>query len=417
MSYSVKQGNIFGRIGSGIGQGLSEQVPKEIERYRLSEGLKQLESDPNLTPTQRYAGLLTLPGMTPQGLQGYSDLARQEMRGKALGEGASSPIPFPMQPEINQEKPSQVPSLTQESTFAKAQEGFIPRSEPEKMDAAGKKYNANPAFFGNDPQKAIEYENQIDATNEKIALANQAKHENLSRIQDNVVSRLGEHAKNLEAQVPANVYSKIEDEAIQATKPKSEGGRGLTEQQAMKEYGEKLDEISRDYKSLDSIGNWGITQRKSKDTLGSLNSLQKKFEQRNDTENFADTLVANNGLSDPMAYSIAQPISREPALNKEMKSISDLNKNFSRLKPVDPILKTKEIAPRLARALGEKGSPLAVAHELEKLGYDGSTWLDYVNEHRDELGLKEWQGRQLDKPRNLIPKLNDWWLSSFTGVQ
>ena len=35
-------GSVAGRIGKGFGQGLAEQLPKEIEKYRLSSGLNKL---------------------------------------------------------------------------------------------------------------------------------------------------------------------------------------------------------------------------------------------------------------------------------------------------------------------------------------------------------------------------------------
>ena len=56
--YTVKQPNIFGRIGSGIGQGLAETLPKEMERGRLSQGLQQFEKESgNLKPVQQYTRL------------------------------------------------------------------------------------------------------------------------------------------------------------------------------------------------------------------------------------------------------------------------------------------------------------------------------------------------------------------------
>lgn len=77
------QPSIFGRLGKGLAQGLSETVPKEVERYRLAEGLKAINEQKNFSPFERFSGLLTLPGMTPQGLQTAGELLRQEQRGNA----------------------------------------------------------------------------------------------------------------------------------------------------------------------------------------------------------------------------------------------------------------------------------------------------------------------------------------------
>jgi len=85
MSQKIKQANIFGRLGTGIGQGIAEQAPKEAERYRMQQGLQQLEKESaNLSPTQQYTRALGVPGLIdrPQALQSYADLLRQSgMRG------------------------------------------------------------------------------------------------------------------------------------------------------------------------------------------------------------------------------------------------------------------------------------------------------------------------------------------------
>ena len=86
MAQYIKQGNIFGRIGTGIGKGLAEQVPKEIERGRLASGLKQFEQDSgNLNPMQQLARLSAIPGITPQMIQSFSELARIQNQRNAYG--------------------------------------------------------------------------------------------------------------------------------------------------------------------------------------------------------------------------------------------------------------------------------------------------------------------------------------------
>lgn len=413
-----QQGDIFGRIGAGLGKGLADQLPKEIERKRLSSGLKDFERDSaNLSPLQQITRLASIPGAVdrPQLIQAVGELARQQAKGQALSQ--FGPKEFPQFNRNNGREPprSQVPSITQPDPLEKFQEGYIPPTQEEIYSHAGEMYNNNPALFGNDPNKAIEAAENAAKKDQDIANAYQTKHQNLTTIQDNVVKRLKQHSVDLGASklVPANVYSKIEDEAINATKTKKDGGRGLTEQQAMKEYGKELDTIARDYKSIDSLGNWGITAKPAKRTLSNMKSLQQKFEERGDTENFGDQLTAVNKLSPMVAFSIAEPVSREPQLNNFLSKIPTIQKTKSE----SPTFETQQIVSELAKKLGQKGSPLAVAYELKKKGYDPQVWLDYLIANRKNLGLMESQGRQLDKPNSLTGTLNDWWLSSWTGLQ
>jgi len=58
MSYSVKPGDIAGRLGLGLGQGLAEQIPKETEHYRLSQGLRQLQEESKRWKKVRHLHLI-----------------------------------------------------------------------------------------------------------------------------------------------------------------------------------------------------------------------------------------------------------------------------------------------------------------------------------------------------------------------
>src|SRR5574337_526588 len=94
MSYEVKPGSILGRVGSGIGKGLAEQLPKEIERGRLAKGLEDLSQQQGLTPFQQFARLASQPGVTPQMIQSGGELLKQQGLREGIGQrtGRGQPI-------------------------------------------------------------------------------------------------------------------------------------------------------------------------------------------------------------------------------------------------------------------------------------------------------------------------------------
>ena len=423
----VKQGDIFGRIGTGIGKGLSEQLPKEIERGRLASGLEKLGKQEGLTPFQQFSALASIPGVTPQMIQSGTDLLRQQARGQALSAGQGTPITkFPEQPRQNivpEKGESNVPSITKGSLLENIQKGYKPRSEDEKFAAAGQKYNSNPAFYGNDPQKAIDYENQIDITEEKRFLTDEAQYNRLDDIQKNVVGRLKDQSTRLETEVPAELYSKIEDEAIKATKPRSEGGKGMSEQQAMKEYGDKLNDASRQFEKIKQLGSWGTSLRPANETIRSINQLQKEMEELDQTDNAALQLVKDAQVSPQFAYAAFEPVKRVPKMAsfiKQLPALAPMHTIFeSKVPPSISVPKTLEIAPELAKFVkdNDKASPLAISYEIQKKGYDPSTFLQYLNDHAKELNIKKRQSEQAATPLNTIDPWNDWWLSSFSGIE
>lgn len=435
MAQYIKQAPLSARLGTGLAKGLAEQVPKEIERNRLASGLKSLEEQKGLTPFQQFSRLAAIPGITPQMLQSGSELLRQQARGQALADfqnqqNAPKPSPFPFNNKIASE--SKFPSITQEKPLEQIQEGYIPPTIEERDAIAGEAYNSNPAFFANDPQKAIQWADDKIAQEEKINAAYLRKHQNLNAIQDNVINRLKAQSDRLQTQVPAEVYSRIEDEAIQATKPKKEGGRGLTEQQAMKEYGEKLNDFSKDWSKIPTWGTWGLTQRSANETLRSMNTVQRKMEEAGATDLFAQQMQKDNQISPKLSFAIAQPVKNIPNLSSYMKSLKPvpgygkfLSQSMGRGNPSGgwssgkSKQETLKIAPELAKFVkeNEKASPLAIGYELEKKGYDLRTWLDWLNDNADNLNLRQKQTEQLSIPQQEVVPMADWWLQSFSGVE
>jgi len=429
-----RQPDFKGRLGKAIGQSLGENIPKEIERQRLSHGLNELgKNSGNLSPFERFAQLSSIPGVTPQMIQSGSELLRQEGKAKSLSKfGASDkssevskPNTFPTAPKGKSSTYEKSPSLTESKGIEESLQGYIPPTQQQKIERAAELYNENPAFFENDANKAISYVDQEVAQEQNRNQSYQNQRANQLKEHDIVTSALRNHANSLGVQIPANVYDKIEDEAIENVTPKSKGGKGMTETEAKKLSGKKLDEISREYKDIDNVGNWSVLSRTPSESNRLLKSLEDKFYKRNDTENLADSLVANNGLSWSKAYYVAEPVKRIKELNNAIAKIPPLKNEVKYDKGFpDQTLtsdlkseKTLEISKKLAPLLGDRGSPLAVAEELRMRNYDPQVWLDYLDEHKDDpdINLRGSQSRQLTKPLNLIPNLNDIWLFMFSG--
>ncbi len=444
MAQQIKQANIFGRLGSGVGKGLAEQVPKEIENYRLRSGLQNLadlSDQGGLSQAQFLAKAAGTYGATPQHIQSFGQLAQQQARGQALVEAEglkqrqerqNASNVFSNQPASPTQKRQgeEAPSITQRKPLEEIQRGYIPPTLPERRQDAGERYNANPARYNNNPQMALDEVDKEVAINQERNTAYEQQHQRLTTAQDNAVNRLKGHSDKLGLKnVPANVYSDIEDSFIQDILPKSEGGRGLTEQEAIKKRGKELEDIDRDYTEVASIGDWGVQGRKSSDTMRSIRAIQKSFKKRGDTENLADTLISKDNFSPSKAYAMAQPVHDSPELNDILKEIpkADSAEYLRRIEreynpqDIDEVSNYKrgnelKVVKKLASALGSEGSPLAVGYELKKLGYDPDVWTDYLIKNSDKLNLTVKQLRQLKKSNSYLGTKNDWWLDAFSGI-
>lgn len=422
MTQYIKQGNIFGRIGTGIGQGIAEQVPKEIERGRLASGLQKLGNQQGLTPFQQFAGLSGLPGITPQMIQSGAELLRQQGIAQGFRNVANQQQVNPLREAVNNQNvpnpAQQTPGLQKNpaglvspSATKATIETYIPKNRDQLLSRAADLYDQNRQLYPN-PELAYKAAVHEDSQNQAINQAQQAQRSSQIGVEDRVRKQLSDLRNSANVEIPDNVYQQVENDVIDKI------GEGKGELEAAKEGQKKLDEISRQYKEFDTIGNWTLPFKDARSTRRSIDSLRSKFKERDDLENFADSLVGRDGLSYSKAYWRTYPISEYPEVNKAIKSLPELkggiefNKGFG--SPIVHKKQTMDVAKKLAPLMKSSGaSPLAVAEELRMRNYDPETFLDYLVKNEKNLDLSGRQGRELSKTRNWFPTLNDLWL--FVG--
>ena len=430
----IEQADRFGKIGKAFGEGIAEQLPKEMDRYRLAKGLEKLNAQKDLSPREYYSKALTLPGLTEQGRQSLGELAKTESQAKALedigkkrteAKETESPFPKPetfTQPGATREN---APSVSTRAPIEATLKPRIPKTYNELLERASELFQGNKAFYKNDPQLALQAAQQEDQQAQSVNTALQAQRTNETDVQNTIKKGLQSEHDRLGAVVPGRLYSSIEDKAINAVKSIADGGEGLTEQEAQKKYGKELDEASRDYSTLNALGNWSILTRSPAENKRSIKEMQKSFKERNDLQNFSDELVARNKLSPGKASLLAHPVKDIPNLNKELKNIPKQKMivqargmGGAGLIPTESEeqiqKKTLAYSEKLLPLLGSEGSPLAVAEHLKSKGYDPDVWMNYVG--NNQTNLNQWQIDEIKKPRNFTPTLNDMWMFSFSNL-
>lgn len=411
--------DIAGSIGKGFGQGLASELPKVVEHHNLSKGLQQFEQDSaGMTPIQQLTRLSSIRGITPQMVQSFGELAKQESQGNALSrmnstKNENQDFHIQKQPQVEENTDRKGVTTTQGTEATR--KPYIPKTYQEILARASQLFNANKGLYKNDSQNAIQAATQEDAQDQarNIALQNQRKNE--QDIQTRVQQELSSQSEKAGVKIPDRAYSKIEDQALEDVRS---GKR--TEFEAGKHYKKELDDISRDYKAIDTLGTARIVTKSGKDNKDSLRSLRKKFAKRDELEHFADTMVAKNNLSPSKASYLAYPVSDIKELNNAIKDLPELEKYENLFKSdISPEVAEKgtlKQAPKLAEAMGQKGSPLAIGEELKSRGYDPQVWMNYLDKNRDKLKLAEWQGRELDKPRSFTNTVDDLWMFFFSGL-
>ena len=443
MSYSVKQANPWARFGEGIGKGLGDQIPKEVERYRLSSGLKNFaENSKDMSPMDRMIGLLSIPGVPdrPQLIQTLGELTRLDAKGKALRpkegeprgnepqnknerinprsiEGAS---PNPEMQEglkgegkNNQQSymektslsPDEIPSLVSKNTVESQLNPEIPRSEEEIRQDAMERED-----YQYDPTGAIEDERIKDARRVARGKSLIDKGERELSIQKGITGDLREKAGTFGGigpkGIPENVYQDIENKAIQDVDE-----RKLTPDQVIKKYTKEIDQIGREYEDLRGIGSYSAVWGDPKATLNSMKQIKKGFKERGDEENFIETLVGQNRHSYPFAYSQAYPVNED-------KKVYSILKGLKKIDPVLGIAPSQKIQNKIMddiiSNITNESSILSIASYLYRKGYDKNLFMEKLGDKRDSLS-----GKQLKEMRKPWAPLNmqDLFMYSVIGVE
>lgn len=421
---NIPQPSIFGRIGTGIGRGLGEQLPKEIERERLSTSLKQLGDKKGLSPFQQFAGLASTPGITPQMIESGTQLLRQQAIINSINQGENPTGVPPKSYNVFENKKEGTPSATTSESTEAALNPYIPPSGPEQEDLARKLMAAEPQVYPNIDAARAAVANQISG-NIQQSNARLGKRELEESVQNTAEGKLRNEIATVGATLPGTLLSRLQQDAVDDVTSKK-----LSPDQAKVKYGKEADNLSKTFANIRSWGNLGLIGNSPSQLLSSIKSLQQGAKEGGYQKEAADSMIAENGVTPQFAYATMYPVSDIKPLNDVLKDLPNITpmiekiagapglSGLGRARPNNANQKklTMDVVPKLAKAMGLEGSPLSVAYELDKKGYDSQIWKDYLRD--SGINLSDYQRDELEKPQpGFFGWLNDWWLKSFSGVK
>ncbi len=435
MAQYIKQGNLFGRIGSGIGQGLAEQLPKEIERGRLSAGLKELGEQKGLSPFQQFAGLVSAAHEYPQVVQSGAELLKQQQMRDAYKRGRVPGQEYQQQnmqssPGLQDVNFAQLPGQFPRNGSQQAQQNnqTIPSNQPRQQEALSNPSAAseNPLqekFIPADPWNQGRQEAAINeafdrgiATTfpEAQAYANSQKDiyertpaeyrkqldykkgvdkEVDERFDQQLATRLQKEGKETFADIPGDLQLKIKKKARNSVAT----GK-MNPEQAAEYYSTKALDLAKDKSIALKIANRDVWDRllpkKKEETLKSLMHIAKNYADMGAEEDFYNFLKTDNlagdvlslsggaqqgmGLSPGGAAIIQYP--RTPKVKSLIKNTKISNKT--------PSQSTRAFAENLMKEITPQDSFLAVARQMKQqdTNFDEHAFFDYLRENEDQYG-------------------------------
>src|SRR5574338_1178211 len=430
MAQYIQQPSIFGRIGTGIGKGLAEQLPEEVTRGRLAQGLQNLSQQQGLTPFQQFSRLAAIPGVTPQMIQSGSELLRQQGIRQAYKRGQfpntdvtarpldvqfsnlpeNSSRNMSQQPEIfpsnisqqnGQTVPSNLPRVKeayenppaasenplnqkyvpvspwnqgrQEAAINEAFDRGIATTFPEAQAYA----NSQREIYERTPE---EYRKQLDY---KKAIDKEVD----DRFDKQLETRLQKEGKDTFKDIPGDLQLNITKKARNSVAT----GK-MTPDQAAEYYSKKALDLAKDKSQALKIANRDVVDRllphKKEEVLKNLMHIAKNYTDMGSDHDFYTFLktdqIDENGKQIGMGLSPGgAAIIQYPRTPK----VKELIKN-TRISHINSSQNTRAFAQNIMKVITPEDSFLAIARQMKQQDpfFDEYAFFDYLRENRDQYG-------------------------------
>jgi hypothetical protein len=428
-----KKPSVLAMFGKGLGEGIQEHVPKEIERRRLASSLKDIGDNPDLSPFQRFAALASAPGATPQIVQSGTELLKQQglrnnmRRGQpAQGQAQRQEDPrveaamqqFDNRPRSkaalqSQEQPGEnVPreSLGQEQIQPKNPlreevKTYKPPTPQEFEDRLSSNWDRFPELtYPEVAQKTQQDFDRLSALPEAERAEDARLRDTQDRIKtsfdDTLQKKLHKDAagtlKDVSGETQVNLLRGLERDIAK---------NGISEDDAVNKWTNKALDIAKAKTDLNKLmsGHGALTSFfKQDEFIEKLQNFQKIYRDADNLEEFYN-LLSGTGMSPQARAQVAWPRSD---------SVKKLLKNHKPLGYFGQIENSKKLAMQIEDAFTRDDSFLAIAKNLKDIdpNFNERGFFQQLSDDADKLGLSPRQKRELaEGVSDLIPNWADTW--------
>lgn len=427
-------------IGAGIGRGLSEQLPKEMQQYRLSKGLQKfVQNSQNLNPMQQIAYLSSIPGISSQMIQSLGNLAKTNAYGNFIQNYAQSQGAGTRQPPLPGEYSNQVPQASQAirdvggfsaQTPQQVQPGKTPSIQPQIGAPGPLRSEAIPPKPMSPQEKNIrkaEYINMGATPDIADQLAEQDAQYLLDAAQaerekdiyrESVEGKADEQFKTLLEQklqkfgpeTFQDLTGEMQNNLRIGMENDLANNPNLSIRQAADKWTDKALELSRTKNQLKQDSNRSILKnlyphyRESLDRT--LKGYGKLFKDANNSQDYYNDLITQYGLSPRYAAYYAYPINDK--INKYI-SNSKTPKDIDLSNPKKHIAK---YVSDISKLIDKDDSIYSIIANMEDkiYGFNANEFIDYMGRHQEELMLNDRQRRELNIVEDWLPNWADMFI-------
>jgi hypothetical protein len=388
------QGGFASSFGNALGQGVSQQLPEEIKRYRVKSGLEELGNKNIQDPYQLLSQLATIPGLDP-GLLGVLAPALQSQIGRGqAGAGFGTPVENPTgTPGISNTppQPQGAPKLSPQGVNA-------PETEPLNQLATNL-LRSQPFNYPNIQSATAEADKRIGNV------------ENEFEKQTKAFLQKGKELQ--EGEIGGDVLDLMRQKAIQDL-----ALTGKSERSIAQKYARQAKEIAKDYDSIRKVNSdTGFWREADEGTIDGLRNTAKRLTDLGvPQDQILDNLQTKLNISRSAASYIQNPMKNTEA-GKFLAKLPE-NSVFRDGKINLPNGATeRDLAKKLAPLINQNDSIGSIAYIARQKGYDARLLIQELQSVLPENQINPQQQRDLAN-QGLIPKiptLDELYLLGFSG--
>lgn len=393
-----QEGTLASRIGAGIGRGLADQVPKEIDRSRLASGLKNIMNNPNASPIEVLSNLHTIPGITPQMVEQYYPLINAELVKKRRQDGQQQGSEEQVQPKgQGQQGVSGGQNVLRNPPQNQTQDQQKQKQNENRIGQQGSQQRSVKPVVRKSPEQVIQRQYQLQ---DELGLDAQTALAQANKEADTEVANAQElrDVKQRENVAETNIQNKLDSRILSKTqmankeslfkdltgktyqkllkKAEMDVANGLTDTQAAEKYSDRAEDLVKATTSLkNNIGSRPFFGQAGKKLRDDIKKYKKPFEQNDALEDFQAIQRENLDIGDHLSgFSTWEPSKQLEASLNSVKS-NDTPENIAKI--ISPHITDKDSLWSVGYLLNKLGvDDEATINEIMKLNNDGAIKLD-----------------------------------------
>jgi hypothetical protein len=437
-------GNLGTRLGRAAGTGIAQALPKEVERMRLSQGLKNLGNLDMSNPMDAVSQLLSIPGMTSDKAQIIFPFLQQQMQrkeaaqrgqaGQATGQSQAALQPNDlysqatqgMQSEPQQGQIPNIQNLPQMPTEGEplppqglispeeqqmSLQEFSPLGHQEKLGLASQLMTNYPSRFPNE-QSAMDEIERMEANRREIfekprkEIQNKAKLQEAAELEFNKQVAEKTQAGLNENPVWGDLMGDLRGKMLQEVR------NGATVKDSAAKYGKIANEVAQALTKLEERGGESLWKARPEANRDLFKDLGSKFQKLGKEKEYAQMLSATQNIPLAYAHPFAYPLKNNKDLESYINGVKNIGTNLKFQLGDKGYL---DLAEDIMSKLKGGDSPLTAVLALKNKGIDDGRLLEILkSQYKDKFTTAQWEA--LSGVTRLEPNLSSTWLYSFSGM-